>query len=329
MKNYYKNYIERTFYLAKKGQGKVSPNPMVGCVIVKNNIIIGEGFHEKYGSSHAEINAINSVKDKKQIYQSSIFINLEPCSHYGKTPPCVDELIKLQPKEIVISNKDPNPKVNGKSIKKIKENDIKVITNVLKEKGEKLNKRFFSLIGNKRPYIILKWAETKNNFIANKKNESKWISNDLSRQLVHKWRAHEDAILVGASTVQFDNPRLTVRKWKGKNPTRLVIDPKKRLDKKNNIFNKSSKTLSIEKVNKKDLKKAICSLIKKNISSILVEGGSFTINEFINNNLWDEMRIFKSNKIFRSGIPAPKFNYKKFNYKKIHDDKLFVLYNKQ
>ncbi len=328
MKSYYKNYIERTFYLAKKGEGNVSPNPLVGCVIVKNNKIIGEGFHEKYGSNHAEINAINSVKDKKTVNQSSIFINLEPCSHYGKTPPCVNELIKLKPKEIVISNKDPNPKVNGKGIKKIKEMGIKVVTNILKEKGEKLNKRFFNSIKNKRPYIILKWAETKNNLIANRKNNSKWISNNLSRQFVHKWRSVEDSILVGASTVEFDNPNLTVRKWAGRNPIRLVINPKKRLDNKNNIFNKLSKTLNIDNINEKNLKKVIGSLVEKNIISIIVEGGSFTLNKFIKNNLWDEMRIFKSKKNFRGGLAAPKFNYEKKDYKKIFDDQLFILFNK-
>ena len=329
MKSYYKKYIERTFYLAKKGEGKVSPNPLVGCVIVKNNKIIGEGYHEKYGSNHAEINAINSVKDISNINQSSIFINLEPCSHHGKTPPCVNELIQLKPKEVIISNKDPNPKVNGKGIKKIKEAGIKIILNVLKEKGEKLNRRFFSLIKNKRPYIILKWAETKNNFIANKKNESKWISNNLSRQLVHKWRASEDSILVGASTVEFDNPRLTVRKWKGENPIRLVINPKNRLDNKKHIFNKPIKTINIQNINQRNFRKVISSLIKKNIASIIVEGGSFTINKFIDNNLWDEMRIFSSKTRFKSGIYAPKFDYKKTNYKKILDDKLFILYNEQ
>lgn len=327
MKSYYKKYIERTFYLAKKGEGKVSPNPLVGCVIVKNNKIIGEGYHEKYGSNHAEINAINSVKDISAINQSSIFINLEPCSHHGKTPPCVNELIKLKPKEVVISNKDPNPKVNGKGIKKIKEAGIKIILNVLKEKGEKLNRRFFCLIKNKRPYIILKWAQTKNNFIANKKNESKWISNNLSRQLVHKWRAHEDSILVGASTVEFDNPRLTVRKWIGKNPTRLVINPKNRLDNKKHIFNKSIKTINIQNINGGNLRKVISTLIKKKIGSIIIEGGSFTINKFIDNNLWDEMRIFCSKTTFKGGVYAPKFDNKTRNYKKILDDKLFILYN--
>ena len=320
--------MKRCVSLGLKALGNTYPNPNVGALLFYDGKIISEGFTKEHGKNHAEINVMNKISDNEVLKKSTLYVTLEPCSHYGKTPPCVNELIKLKPKEIVISNKDPNPKVNGKGIKKIKEMGIKVVTNILKEKGEKLNKRFFNSIKNKRPYIILKWAETKNNLIANRKNNSKWISNNLSRQFVHKWRSVEDSILVGASTVEFDNPNLTVRKWAGRNPIRLVINPKKRLDNKKNIFNKLSKTLNIDDINEKSLKKVIGSLIEKNILSIIVEGGSFTLNKFIKNNLWDEIRIFKSKKNFRGGLAAPKFNYKKKGYKKIFDDQLFILFNK-
>ena len=329
MNNYYKKYIERTFYLAKKGQGKVSPNPLVGCVIVNKDKIIGEGYHEKYGNDHAEINAIKSVNNKSLLKNSSVFINLEPCTHHGKTPPCVSELINIKPKEIIISNLDPNPKVNGKGIRILKKRGIKVIMDVLKNEGEKLNKRFFTFINKQRPYIILKWAETKNGMIANEKYESKWISNNLSRQLVHKWRAEEDAILVGASTVEYDNPHLTVRDWKGKNPIRIIIDPKKRLNKKKNVFDNSSKTINLVGMNENNVKKITESLINENIISIIIEGGAYTLNKYIENNCWDEIRIFQSNKIFKNGIKAPKINKKKLNYIKILDDKLFIKHNNE
>lgn len=329
MNNYYKKYIERTFYLAKKGQGKVSPNPLVGCVIVNKEKIIGEGYHEQYGNDHAEINAIKATKNNELIKNSSVFINLEPCAHHGKTPPCVKELIKLQPKEIIISNMDPNPKVNGKGIEILKNQGIKVVCDVLKNRGEKLNKRFFTFIRKKRPYIILKWAETINGMIANKKNDSKWISNKLSRQIVHKWRSYEDAILVGASTVEHDNPRLTVRNWKGQNPIRIVIDPKKRLSKKNNIFDKSSQTINLFEMNQNNVKEVMGSLKKKNILSVIVEGGAYTLNNFIANKCWDELRIFQSNKIFRKGIEAPKIDKKNLDYVNVLDNKLFIKYNEE
>lgn len=327
MNNYYKKYIERTFYLAKKGQGKVSPNPLVGCVIVNKDKIIGEGYHEKYGNDHAEINAIKSIQNNQLIKNSSVFINLEPCSYHGKTPPCVAELIKLQPKEIIISNMDPNPKVNGKGIIMLKNHGIKVICDVLKNKGEQLNKRFFTFVRKKRPYIILKWAETINGMMANEKNASKWISNKLSRQIVHKWRAYEDAILVGASTVEHDNPHLTVRSWRGKNPIRIVIDPKKRLSSKKKIFDNSAQTMNLIEMSKNNIKEIMGSLKKENIISVVVEGGASTLNNFIANKCWDEARIFQSNKIFNKGVEAPKINKKNLDYINVLDNKLFIKYN--
>ena len=338
MKDNHKKYIQRTFYLAKKGIGKVAPNPLVGCVIVKNNKIIGEGYHKEYGDKHAEINAINNVSNKKEIEGSSVYINLEPCNHFGKTPPCSDALVKLKPKEVIISNKDPNPLTNGKSIKKLIDNNINVRSNILKEEGEELNKRFFKNQIKKLPFIILKWAQTSDGFIAKSDGSSKWISNDISRTLVHKWRSEELGILVGAKTVNSDNPKLNVRSWDGKDPIRVIIDPNNRCSNKNDILSDTLPTLIYNKKreskvqNKQfvrllefDLINILKDILSRGISSIMVEGGSFTLQSFIENNLWDEARVFVSDGKFKNGIKAPKI--KLSNPQKIGSDQLYLLKN--
>ena len=338
MKDNHKKYIQRTFYLAKKGIGKVAPNPLVGCVIVKNNKIIGEGYHKEYGDKHAEINAINNVSNKKEIEGSSVYINLEPCNHFGKTPPCSDALVKLKPKEVIISNKDPNPLTNGKSIKKLIDNNINVRSNILKEEGEELNKRFFKNQIKKLPFIILKWAQTSDGFIAKSDGSSKWISNDISRTLVHKWRSEELGILVGAKTVNSDNPKLNVRSWDGKDPIRVIIDPNNRCSNKNDILSDTLPTLIYNKKreskvqNKQfvrllefDLVNILKDILSRGISSIMVEGGSFTLQSFIENNLWDEARVFVSDGKFKNGIKAPKI--KLSNPQKIGSDQLYLLKN--
>lgn len=338
MKDNHKKYIQRTFYLAKKGIGKVAPNPLVGCVIVKNNKIIGEGYHKEYGDKHAEINAINNVSNKKEIEGSSVYINLEPCNHFGKTPPCSDALVKLKPKEVIISNKDPNPLTNGKSIKKLIDNNINVRSNILKEEGEELNKRFFKNQIKKLPFIILKWAQTSDGFIAKSDGSSKWISNDISRTLVHKWRSEELGILVGAKTVNSDNPKLNVRSWDGKDPIRVIIDPNNRSSNKNDILSDTLPTLIYNKKreskvqNKQfvrllefNLLNILKDILSRGISSIMVEGGSFTLQSFIENNLWDEARVFVSDGKFKNGIKAPKI--KLSNPQKIGSDQLYLLKN--
>ena len=338
MKDNHKKYIQRTFYLAKKGIGKVAPNPLVGCVIVKNNKIIGEGYHKEYGDKHAEINAINNVSNKKEIEGSSVYINLEPCNHFGKTPPCSDALVKLKPKEVIISNKDPNPLTNGKSIKKLIDNNINVRSNILKEEGEELNKRFFKNQIKKLPFIILKWAQTSDGFIAKSDGSSKWISNDISRTLVHKWRSEELGILVGAKTVNSDNPKLNVRSWDGKDPIRIIIDPNNRSSNKNDILSDTLPTLIYNKKreskvqNKQfvrllefNLINILKDILSRGISSIIVEGGSFTLQSFIENNLWDEARVFVSDGKFKNGIKAPKI--KLSNPQKIGSDQLYLLKN--
>ena len=338
MKDNHKKYIERTFFLAKKGLGNVSPNPMVGCVIVKKGKIIGEGYHKKYGKEHAEINAINSVKDKKEIEGSSIYINLEPCSHHGKTPPCSDEIIKYNPKEVIISNKDPNPIINGRGIMRLQKNNINVIENLNKEEGYNLNKRFFKNQESGLPYIILKWAQTEDGFIAKEDGSSKWISNDISRMLVHKWRSEEPGILIGVDTANKDNPKLNVRSWNGNSPIRIILDPNMRLNNQTRILNDPGSVLIYNKKNNKkvrekhfiqnksfELKDILKDILKKGVGSILVEGGAKTLNYFINENLWDEARIFVSNKRFKTGIKAPELDLNK--YQKIRNNKLYNIFN--
>ena len=248
--NTHQKYINRCIQLAKNGLGTTYPNPMVGSVIVYNDEIIGEGWHQKAGESHAEVNAINSVKDKSLLSKSTIYVSLEPCSHFGKTPPCCDLIIKNNIPNVVIGTVDPFAKVAGNGIKKLLEAGKNVTIGILEDECNDLNKRFFTFHTKKRPYIILKWAESADGFIApssKDKKEPVWITNEISRQLVHKWRSEEQAILVGTQTVLDDNPSLTTRDWFGKNPIRIVLDQNNKISKENHIFDSQAKTLSISK----------------------------------------------------------------------------------
>ncbi|MBY0434284.1 MAG: bifunctional diaminohydroxyphosphoribosylaminopyrimidine deaminase/5-amino-6-(5-phosphoribosylamino)uracil reductase RibD, partial [Cyclobacteriaceae bacterium] len=236
-------FMQRALELAQLGAGHVSPNPLVGCVIVLDGKIVGEGWHKKYGEAHAEINAINAVADKNSLREATVYVNLEPCSHHGKTPPCADRLIELGVKKVVIANLDTNPLVAGNGIKKLRESGAEVITGVLQKQGRELNRRFFTYVENKRPYIVLKWAQTVDGFIAHENYESKWISNEYSRQCVHRWRSEEEAVLVGTRTAQHDNPQLSVRDWSGRNPMRIVLDRFLRLSSALHLFDRSQPTL--------------------------------------------------------------------------------------
>ncbi len=242
-------YMQRAFELAKLGIGSVSPNPLVGCVIVYQDKIIGEGYHQKYGESHAEVNAINSVKNKELLKEADVFVTLEPCSHYGKTPPCADLLVKHQVKKVWIANLDPNPKVDGGGIEKLKKAGIEIETGLNSEIGEDINRRFFTFMRKKRPHIILKWAETEDGYVARKNFDSKWISNTYSRQLVHKLRAEEDSIMVGTNTAKYDNPKLNVRDWNGSNPLRIVIDKQLSLANNLHLFADDEQTICYNLVN--------------------------------------------------------------------------------
>lgn len=327
-------YIKRCLQIAENGLGVTRPNPMVGSVIVYNNKIIGEGFTSEYGENHAEVNAIKSVKNKGLLKQATLYVTLEPCSHFGKTPPCSNLIIKHQIPKVVIGCIDDNEKVAGKGITKLKNAGIHVIVGVLEDDCKNHHKRFFTFYNKKRPYIILKWAESLDGFIAPKtKNEQKpvWITNIFSRQVVHKWRAEEQAILVGTNTMLQDNPSLTVRNWTGKNPTRVVIDKDSKLSNNYNVFDNNAETIVINKTDydfSKPLAKQICNtLFEKNITSIIIEGGSKTLQTFIDENLWDEARIFIGQNLFKDGIKAPMFTGKLISEEKILTDTLKIYKN--
>ncbi len=335
--------MQRALQIAKNGIGTTRPNPSVGAVIVCENKIIGEGFTSAYGGSHAEVNAINSVKNKELLKKSTLYVTLEPCSHYGKTPPCSDLIIEKQIPNIVIGCVDDNQLVAGKGIEKLRNANRNVIVGVLENECKNHHKRFFTFQNKKRPYIILKWAETKDGFIAPKtKNEQKpvWISNEFSQQLVHKWRSEEHAILVGTNTAIADNPKLNVRTWGGKNPIRVVLDKNLRISKEISVFDKSVKTIILTEKSKKSEKNLIfeqidfsknialqiCDVLYKNeIQSVIIEGGTQTLQTFIDENLWDEARIFVGNSIFEEGIKAPKFNKSNFQEIDVKGDKLFLI----
>lgn len=332
--NTHETYIKRCIEIAKNGLGTTRPNPMVGGVIVHENTIIGEGYTSKYGGNHAEVNAINSVKNKILLKESTLYVTLEPCSHFGKTPPCSDLIIKYQIPNVVIGCIDDNEKVAGKGVKKLRDAGCHVIVGVLEERCKTHHKRFFTFHNKKRPYIILKWAETFDGFIAPKtKNEKKpvWITNAFSRQLVHKWRTQEHAILVGTHTVLEDNPSLTARHWTGENPIRIVIDTEEKLPKDLSVFNNDAKTMFITN-NKldfsKNIAKQICDMLYENeITSVIIEGGAKTLQTFIDENLWDEARVFSGQNTFKEGIKAPSFSGKLISEEYILEDKLKIFTN--
>lgn len=312
-------FMRRAMDLAGLGRGAVSPNPMVGCVIVNQGKIIGEGYHIKYGGPHAEPHAINGVKDPNLLKTATLYVTLEPCSHFGKTPPCADLIIDHQLKRVVIGAKDSNPLVGGKGIKKLIEAGIEVEEGVMAGEIRKQNARFFTYMEKQRPYVVLKWAQTKDGFVARTNYDSKWISQPLSRQLVHRWRAEEDAIIVGAKTAQYDNPRLNVRDWTGKNPVRIVIDKGLSLDRNLFLFDGSQATLCFNLIRAERKKNLECIKMEKNftigdllnemyqrkIQSLIVEGGSQLLRSFLEAGLWDEARVFTGDGIFGKGIPAP------------------------
>ena len=333
--NIHEKYISRCIDLGKLGIGNTYPNPSVGCCLVVDDKIIGEGYTSIAGGNHAEVNAINSVKDKSLIKNSTIYVTLEPCCHYGKTPPCVDKIIACGIKTVVIGIKDPNPLVCGKGIEKLKENGVEVISGVLKNECIEHHKRFLSYIINKRPYVILKWAETADGFIAPKEkniNEPFWISNIKSRQLVHKWRSEEQAILVGAKTIREDDPRLTTRDWEGKNCDIYILS-KNSFQKDYKIFNQDSKVkiLDSQEIDyDKDIVKQMCDkFYDDKILSIIVEGGTKTLSNFIDSGIWDEMRVFRTTEKLGSGIKGPAIKQEASKEFDIGDNKLKYYLNKE
>ena len=317
----YELLMQRCVAIGNSALGHTYPNPNVGALIYKDGKIISEGYTGSSGQNHAEINAIENINDKKYLENSTMVVTLEPCSHYGKTPPCTKKIIESKIKTVIIGCKDPNLLVNGSGIDQLINNNIDVKVGVLENECLELHKRFFTFQTKKRPYIILKWAETDDGIISPKhKNNNRpyWISNDVSRQYVHKWRSQEHAILVGSKTVDFDNPQLNSRNWDNNNPIKIVIG---------NPKIKSKDTLYIHNGNDLNIKNITNFLHKKNIQSVLVEGGNKTLKTFIENNLWDEARVFKSKNKLKKGVLAPKISGTKFYEENIKDDNLKIIRN--
>lgn len=346
--NTHEKYIKRCIELAQNGFGTTYPNPMVGSVIVYDGKIIGEGWHKKAGEPHAEVNAVNSVKDKSLLKKATIYVSLEPCSHFGKTPPCCDLIIANKIPNVVVGTVDPNEKVAGRGIKRLIENGVNVTVGILEDECNELNKRFFTFHQKKRPYIILKWAESQDGFLAPEKiadQERKpiWITNPYSRQLVHKWRSEEQAILVGTQTVIDDNPKLNTRDWSGNNPVRVVLDQNNRISKdsfvfddnvKTIVFTKSENNISTENTifekidfNENTISQILDVLYQHQIQSIIIEGGRQTLQSFIDSDLWDEARIFIGKNSFDKGTKAPIIQKRNILKTTIQNDELQYIRN--
>lgn len=319
-------YMSRCIQLAALGAGNVAPNPMVGAVLVYEDKIIGEGYHQKYGEAHAEVNCINSVSEnnKSLIEKSTMYVSLEPCSHYGKTPPCADLIIKNNIRKVIIGIQDLYKEVAGAGIKKLQDAGAEVITGILEKECCNLNKRFFTFHQKQRPYIILKWAQSANGKIGSKNGERILISNDYTNRLVHKWRSEEAAILIGTNTAIKDNPSLTTRLWKGKNPVRIVIDKNLKLPTGLNVFSKQTNTIVfnsstksiedhiqyIQLENKNFQQEMLLALYELKIQSVLVEGGVKTLQYFIDAGVWDEARVITNEEmIIENGLSIPEMKY--------------------
>ena len=315
--------MHRCLQLAKMGTGNVAPNPMVGAVLVYENEIIGEGYHQQYGQAHAEVNCINNVSEANQsvIEKSTLYVSLEPCAHFGKTPPCADLIIKNKIPNVVIACRDSYEEVDGKGIQKLQQAGVNVIVGILEKEALELNKRFFTFHRKQRPYIILKWAQSRDAKIARQDFSALKISNDITNRMVHKWRSEEAAILVGTNTALHDNPSLTTRLWKGNNPVRLVLDLQLKLPLSLHLFDGSVKTIVFNQVKHEEengvtfyklsfgediISGLLNALYRLKIQSVLIEGGARLLQSFIDQNYWDEARIITNEQlIIESGINAP------------------------
>ncbi len=325
--NDHKIYMNRCIQLALNGLGRTYPNPLVGSVIVHKGKIIAEGWHRKAGEPHAEVNAINAVKDKSLLPESTIYVNLEPCSHWGRTPPCADLIVRKKIKNVVIGGIDYNSAVFGKGIEHLKNNGCRVTVGILEKECAELNKRFFTFHQKKRPYVILKWAETGDGFISPKTQKEKkpvWISNQYSLQQVHQLRSEEQSILIGTRTALMDNPKLNTREFFGKNPLRLLIDKELKVNTDFYLFDKKNKTLVFNHLKEETIHKNLIYrkldfgknvpeqilqyLYDHEIQSLIVEGGAQTLQSFIDKGLWDEVMIFTGDVSFGNGLRAPQFD---------------------
>jgi len=338
-------FMQRCLSLATLGMGDVAPNPMVGCVIVHDGIIIGEGFHEKFGQPHAEVNAIRSVRNPELLLYSTLYVSLEPCAHFGKTPPCSDLIIESRIPRVVIGTVDPFAQVAGKGIERMKNAGIEVDLGLLEAECRDLNRRFFTFHEKKRPYIILKWAQTLDGFIDTDHTQIQhptWITNALAKRLVHKQRSEESAILIGTNTAECDNPSLTVREWSGNQPIRLVVDRTGRLNARLNIFDQKAPTWVFTSIRKKEdearkyitldfdreiLPQLLSELYRRDILSVIVEGGAELLTSFLKMNLWDEAFVYTGNQFFGKGVAAPHISGETIAIEELDECKLHVLRN--
>jgi len=342
-----KIYMRRCFELARKGLGMTKANPLVGAIIVHEDRIIGEGYHHEFGGPHAEVNAIRSVKDSSLLPESTLYCNLEPCSHHGKTPPCSMLIQQKGFKRVVISNSDPFPSVNGKGIKQLEDAGIEVELACLEEEGKHLNRRFLHYINYHRPYVILKWAQTADGFIDLEREPGdqegpRWISNEVSRTLVHKWRSEESAIMVGTTTILSDNPSLTVRRWSGENPVRVTFDRNGRLSNSAQILDGKAETILFTGVQRNyagriqlvhadpsyEMVDVMEELYDRQIVSVFVEGGAKLHQAFLESGLWDEARVFTGKMLFSQGVRAPEIKEEIDETVQMGETKLEVYKNK-
>ena len=319
-------YMRRCLELARLGAGHVAPNPMVGAVLVYEDRVIGEGYHQQYGKAHAEVNCINSVREEDQplIERSTIYVSLEPCAHHGKTPPCADLIIARRIPKVVVGCRDPFPEVDGKGIEKLRAAGVEVTVGMLEAECIELNRRFFTFHTQHRPYIVLKWAQSMNGRIAGAGEGRALISNEYSNRLVHKWRSEEQAILVGTRTAMMDDPSLTVRLWNGPDPVRMVIDKELRLPESLRIFDKKVRTIVFNNVKHEEgdmlsyyqlagdsslVHQLMVALYRLKIQSVLVEGGSRLLQSFIDEGYWDEARVITNTELeLPGGLSAPVFD---------------------
>lgn len=337
-------FMARCLQLASNGLGNTYPNPFVGSIIVHQNKIIGEGYTSQYGGPHAEVNAIENVKDKSLLSDSTLYVTLEPCAHFGKTPPCCDLIITKKIPRVVVGCVDPFAQVNGEGIRRMREQGVEVIVGVLQEECLTLNKRFFTFHQKKRPYIILKWAETFNGYFAPVQHEQKWITNVYSKQLVHWWRTQEEAILIGTKTAIIDNPQLNARLVNAQYPIRLVIDRSLEIPTTHHLYDTNFRTIIFNEIKSAELgnisfvrldfeqeiiPSILETLYQENITSVIVEGGVKTLNSFIKQNLWDEARIFRSAIRWQDGIKSPEIKGKIILEKTILNDHLTVIRNER
>ncbi|MGV3539702.1 MAG: bifunctional diaminohydroxyphosphoribosylaminopyrimidine deaminase/5-amino-6-(5-phosphoribosylamino)uracil reductase RibD [Rufibacter sp.] len=341
----HQKFMQRALDLAMLGQGLVRPNPMVGCVVVYQGKIIGEGWHHKFGGPHAEVNALNNVSDKSLLPQSTVYVTLEPCSHYGKTPPCADFLLEHDVRDVVICNPDPNPLVAGKGVQKLVNAGCKVHMGTLQKEGLEMNRRFFTFQNKKRPYLILKWAESADGFIALPGFKACPISGTLAQKLVHKWRTEEQAILVGTRTALHDNPKLNVRHWPGQAPLRIFIDKQLQIPATHHLLDDSQPTFVYTLARKENLPQTqfitpspegnflgqlLQDLHQRQVQSVLVEGGTVLLEAFLQAGLWDEIRVFKSPNLLNSGVKAPELPIMPFTSRNlVGADELTIYRNSQ